>query len=213
MPRKKKQPDQPFYSQSLPSQWKRSYEKASQYAFDNIIKDAFYVAHGRIQYLLENYGKFNKQAEIIISIAEELANPANEDIPDNQKISPEFLHELKLLFVGLSPDALVRNLNSTITLADGAQRLALNDAGSTLRQLDICKSVLINILKYSKDTASKELVLAAIAQLKLEAGLPVEEIDAIMAEIKKEKEFKNLEDIRHEEYLLEGSRIDENREE
>lgn len=210
---KKKNPEESFYNTSLPSKWRESYHKASEYTFDSIIKDAFYVAHGRIQYLLENYGKFNKQAEIIISIAEELANPENEDIPANQKISQDFLHELKLLFVGLSPDALVRNLNSTITLADGAQRLALNDSGSTIRQLEICKTVLINILKYSKDTASKELVLSAIAQLKLEAGLPVEEIDAIMAEIKKEKEFKNLEDSKHDEYLLESSRIDESIEE
>lgn len=205
----RKNPNEPFYKHTLPNQWKESYEKATEYTFDNIIKDAFYVAHGRIQYLLKNYGKFNRQAEIIISIAEELANPENEDIPDNQKISQDFLHELKLLFLGLSPDALVRNLNSTITLADGAQRLALNDSGSTLRQLDICKSVLINILKYSKDTASKEMVLAAIAQLKLEAGLPVEEIDAIMAEIKKEKEVSELEESKQDEYLLEASKIDE----
>lgn len=209
----RKNPNEPYYKNTLPNQWKESYEKATEYTFDNIIKDSFYVAHGRIQYLLKNYGKFNKQAEIIISIAEELANPENVDIPDNQKISPDFLHELKLLFVGLSPDALVRNLNSTITLADGAQRLALNDSGSTLRQLDICKSVLINILKYSKDTASKEMVLAAIAQLKLEAGLPVEEIDAIMAEIKKEKEVSELEESKQDEYLLEASRTEENIEE
>lgn len=205
---KKKNPEQSFYKNSLPSKWKESYHKASEYTFDNIINDAFYVAHGRIQYLLENYGKFNRQAEIIVSVAEELANPENEDIPDNQKLSPEFVHELKLLLVGLSPDALVRHLNSTITLADGAQRLALNDSGSTIRQLEICKTVLINILKYSKDTASKELVLAAIAQLKLEAGLPVEELDYIMAKIKEEKEASEVSED-PENIVLEDSTIDE----
>jgi hypothetical protein len=186
--RPKKIPENSFYKNSLPSKWQASYLEAKKYTFDSIIEDAFYLAHGRIQYLLENYGKFNKEAQNIIDVAEALADPTNEDIPDNQRVSPEFIHELKLLLLNLSPDTLVRHLNSTIALADGAQRLALNDSGSIVRQLDICKVLLINILKYSEDTPTKELVLSAITQLKLEAGLPLEELQSLIKEVKGEKE-------------------------
>lgn len=183
-----KNPEQPFYRYSLPKKWQQSYVKASEYKFDQIIKDAFYVAHGRIQYLLENYGKFTKEAQNLLDVAEALSDPTNEDIPENQRISPEFIHELKLLLLGLSPDSLVKHLSSTITLADGAQRLALNDSGSIIKQLDICKNLLINILKYSTDIPTKELVLNAITQLKLEAGLPVEELESMLEKIKAEKQ-------------------------
>lgn len=177
---KHNEPDKSFYSESLPTKWRESYQKASEYSFSSIIKDAFYVSHGRIQFLLENYGKFSKEAQNLISIAEALANPENEDIPASQRISPEFLHELKLLLIGLTPDALVRNLNSTITLADGAQRLHLNSSGNIIRQLEICKNLLVTLLKYSEDIEVKKTVLATISQLKLEAGLPIEEMENLL---------------------------------
>lgn len=205
----KKNPDQPFYTNSLPTKWRQSYLKASQYTFDSIIKDAFYVAHGRIQFLLENYGKFNKEAQNLLDLAEALADPSNEDIPEAQRISPEFLHEVKLLLIGLTPDALVRNLNSTITLADGAQRLSLNDSGNVIRQLEICKTLLINILKYSTDTETKQLVLSTITQLKLEAGLPVEEIETILEQIKKKEESESSEQQETEVNLEEDLWTDE----
>lgn len=183
----RKNPNEPYYKNSLPSKWQQSYLKASQYTFDSIIQDSFYVAHGRIQFLLENYGKFSKQAQNLLDLAEALADPTNEDIPEAQRISSEFLHEVKLLLIGLTPDALVRNLNSTIALADGAQRLALNDSGSVIKQLEICKTLLINILKYSNDIETKQLVLSTITQLKLEAGLPIEELESILEQLKNEQ--------------------------
>lgn len=205
----RKNPNEPYYKNSLPTKWQQSYLKASQYTFDSIIQDAFYVAHGRIQFLLENYGKFNKQAQNLLDLAEALADPTNEDIPEAQRISPEFLHEVKLLLLGLTPDALVRNLNSTIALADGAQRLALNDSGSVVKQLEICKTLLINILKYSNDIETKQLVLSTITQLKLEAGLPIEELESILEQLKNEQTPESSE--QKEVNLEEDVWTDENR--
>lgn len=195
-PKPNNPPKDSFYKESLPSHWQTSFDKASEFPFDALVEEAFYIAHSRIQYLLQHSTKFSKQAQMLIDIAEAMSDPNNESIPEDQKLSPKFVYELKLILSGLSPDQLIRNFNATVALADGAQRLAVNGSGNVLRQLDICKSLLIQILKYSNDKPTKELVLSAIAQLKLEGGLPVSEFQTLIDRVMLETvDHKNIEQV------------------
>jgi hypothetical protein len=205
MSRRKKTPSEPFYGRSLPSKWRDSYERAQKYPFDAIIEDSFYACHGRIQYLLENNGRISREGRSLLEVAEALANPENE-IPAEQRLSEEFLKELQYWLSGLSPDALLRSLSQTLVLADGAQRLSLNHAGNSLRQLEICKALLVNILKHCSDRTARELVVGTIQQLKLEADLPVEDLESLLVAAKEEakEEIAKEEPIALENASLKG---------
>lgn len=184
--KRKSPPPEPFYQRSLHKKWRESYDRAQEYPFHDIMEDAFYMHHGRIQYLLENTGKISREGRSLLAVAEILADPDNETVPSEERLSEEFIQELKYWLAGLNPDSLLRTLNQTLTLADGAQRLSLNHAGNSLRQLEICKALIVNILKHCSDRTARELVVATIQQLKLEANLPLEDLEDLLIAAKEQ---------------------------
>ena len=178
------QDDKPFenslYGSRLTGKWRSAFSDAQNYDYETIIRESFYVAHGRVISQIEGAGKFRKEAKTLLQACEVLV--------EQEEISQEFVNELRLRLLGLDLDGMVRAFQGTLVLADGAMRLS--KMGDIRRQLDICKAFIVAILKNSQERMARELALSCIQQLKLDADLPLEELEALIHEVQEESDIE-----------------------
>jgi hypothetical protein len=164
--------DESLYGKRLTGKWRDAFTDAQNYDYETIIRESFYVAHGRVISQIEGAGKFGKEAKTLLQACEVLV--------EQGELTAEFVDELKLRLLGLDLDGMLRAFQGTLVLADGAMRLS--KMGDIRRQLDICKAFLVGVLKNSGDRVARELALSCIQQLKLDADLPIEQLQALINE-------------------------------
>jgi hypothetical protein len=169
--------DKSLYGKRLTGKWRDAFQDAQNYDFETIIRESFYVAHGRVISQIEGAGKFGKEAKTLLQACEVLV--------EQGELTAEFVDELKLRLLGLDLDGMLRAFQGTLVLADGAMRLS--KMGDIRRQLDICKAFLVGVLKNSGDRVARELALSCIQQLKLDADLPIEQLQALIDEAQTDK--------------------------
>ena len=187
MTQDEKSPENSLYGSRLTGKWRSAFSDAQNYDYETIIRESFYVAHGRVISQIEGAGKFDQEAKTLLQACEVLV--------EQEEISPDFVDELRLRLLGLDLEGMVRAFQGTLILADGAMRLS--KMGDIRRQLDICKAFIVAILKNSQERMARELALSCIQQLKLDAELPLEELEALINEVQEEgdieKESENQE--------------------
>ncbi|MBN3993870.1 MAG: hypothetical protein HWQ36_26150 [Nostoc sp. NMS2] len=164
--------EESLYGRKLTGKWRNAFTDAQNYDYETIIRESFYVAHGRVISQIEGAGKFGKEAKTLLQACEVLV--------EQGELTAEFVDELKLRLLGLDLDGMLRAFQGTLVLADGAMRLS--KMGDIRRQLDICKAFIVAVLKNSGDRVARELALSCIQQLKLDADLPIEQLQALIDE-------------------------------
>ncbi|MBW4478624.1 MAG: hypothetical protein KME54_17630 [Tolypothrix brevis GSE-NOS-MK-07-07A] len=184
-----------LYGKKLTGKWRDAFVDSQNYDYETIIRETFYVAHGRVISQIEGAGKFGKEAKTLLQACEVLV--------EQGELTAEFVDELKLRLLGLDLDGMLRAFQGTLVLADGAMRLS--KMGDVRRQLEICKAFIVAVLKNSGDRVARELALSCIQQLKLDADLPIEQLQALIDEAQ-EDETVSSEPISEEiqEDALEG---------
>jgi DNA-binding transcriptional MerR regulator len=165
-----------LYGKRLSGKWRDAFTDAQDHDFENIVRESFYVAHGRILSTLEGAGKFSKEGKTLLQACEILV--------EQGELTFEFVEELKLRLLGLDLNGMLAAFQGTLALADGAVRLS--KMGDVRRQLDICKAFIVAILQKSQDRMARELALACIQQLKLDADLPLEELEKLIHDAQEE---------------------------
>ena len=175
MPKKN---DGGLYGKRLSGKWRDAFTDAQDHDFENIVRESFYVAHGRILSQIEGAGKFSKEGKTLLQACEILV--------EQGELTFEFVEELKLRLLGLDLNGMLAAFQGTLALADGAVRLS--KMGDVRRQLDICKAFIVAVLKNSQDRMARELALACIQQLKLDADLPLEELEKLIHDAQEESD-------------------------
>jgi hypothetical protein len=186
-----------LYGKRLSGRWRDAFTDAQDHDFENIVRESFYVAHGRILSQIEGAGKFSKEGKTLLQACEILV--------EQGELTSEFVEELKLRLLGLDLNGMLAAFQGTLALADGAVRLS--KMGDVRRQLDICKAFIVAVLKNSQDRMARELALACIQQLKLDADLPLEELEKLIHDAQdaqeesddSEEESDSEEEVQHTE--------------
>jgi hypothetical protein len=186
-----------LYGKRLSGKWRDAFTDAQDHDFESIVCESFYVAHGRILSQIEGAGKFSKEGKTLLQACEILV--------EQGELSFEFVEELKLRLLGLDLQGMLQAFQGTLALADGAVRLS--KMGDVRRQLDICKAFIVAILQKSQDRMARELALACIQQLKLDADLPLEELEKLIHDAQEESDDNQEVQLRHteEDALIWGS--------
>ena len=167
-----------LYGKRLSGKWGDAFTDAQDHDFENIVRESFYVAHGRILSLIEGGGKFSREGKTLLQACEILV--------EQGELTSEFVEELKLRLLGLDLNGMLTAFQGTLALADGAVRLS--KMGDVRRQLDICKAFIVAVLKNSQDRMARELALACIQQLKLDADLPLGELEKLIHDAQEESD-------------------------
>jgi hypothetical protein len=173
-----------LYGKRLSGKWRDAFTDAEDHDFETIVRESFYVAHGRILSQIEGAGKFSKEGKTLLQACEILV--------EQGELTFEFVEELKLRLLGLDLTGMLAAFQGTLALADGAVRLS--KMGDVRRQLDICKAFIVAVLKNSQDRMARELALACIQQLKLDADLPLEELEKLIHDAQEENDDNQEED-------------------
>jgi len=163
-----------LYGKKLTGKWREAFAESQQFDYETIIRESFYVAHGRILSQIEGAGKFSKEAKTLLQACEVLV--------EQGELTQEFVEELKLRLLGLDLHGMLQAFQGTLALADGAIRFS--KLAGFRRQIEICKSFIVAVLKNSQDRVARELAIACIQQLKLDAELPLEDLEALIDEAK-----------------------------
>lgn len=171
-----------LYGQILSGNAATRYRKTLEHDPASILQDSFYLIHAKVMGVLENDVKFSKQAQIVLQACEILV--------DNGELEPEFYDELRLLLSRMDVEKLSRILNSTVNLANAS--VFLNRMGNLQKQLAIAMGFIRTVLRVTSDETVRELAIAAISEMKLDAGLPVEEIDELLQFLKETAEIKEI---------------------
>jgi len=173
-----------LYGKRLSGKWRDAFTDAQDYDFESIVRESFYAAHGRILSQIEGAGKFSKEGKTLLQACEILV--------EQGELTFEFVAELKLRLLGLDLNGMLAAFQGTLALADGAVRLS--KMGDVRRQLDICKAFIVAILQKSQDRMARELALACIQQLKLDADLPLEELEKLIHDAQEESDDQEEDD-------------------
>jgi hypothetical protein len=152
------------------------FQAVQEYEPGEILRDNFYLIQARVLGLIEGEGNFSKDAKTLLNACAILV--------ENEEISQDFVDELRSRLLGLDVEKMAKILNSTTSLANAA--VHLDKMGDVKRQLDIAKGFIVNILRSSQDQTARHLAIATISELKLEAGLPSDELDELLKVVTEE---------------------------
>jgi len=185
-----------LYSTVLSKKEKEQLEKAQDIGHGEILAETFYVTHAKLSNIIDGGGELRGQSKILFQACEILV--------EQGEITSEFAEDVRLRLMNLDPQQMNQLFVATIPLADAAVRLA--DVGNIRLQLSILQPLIIDILRISGEKVVKEMILSAIQQMKLDAGLPVEELERYL------EEAQEIEDARIEENNSEDEDEDEDEE-
>lgn len=172
-----------LYKTTLSDRDKEKLIHAENFSKGSILKENFYLAQSRIASLLAGEYQLKGQA-VQVGLALDV-------LVEQEQITLDFAEHVKLFLVNVDVERLTRLFTSTITLADAAERHA--DLGNVKMQLHICENTLVNVLRTSTEKNVKELIITAIQEMKLDAGLPLDLIEEYLAQAQAEEDKKKAE--------------------
>lgn len=146
-----------------------------------ILKENFYLVQARLLGLLGGEGKFSREARVLLSACDLLI--------EQEELSAEFVQELRLRLLNIDIERMTRIMNGTVGLAQSG--IFLDRMGDARKQLEIARRFIVNVLRNCNDRDARAMAISAISEMKLEAGLPVEEIEALLAEIEEDSTEEN----------------------
>jgi hypothetical protein len=155
-----------LYAKVLTGADKVRYEAVQEHHPAEILKDSFYLVHSRLLAFLENDIKFGKQDQLILDAAMVLAESGE---LDEDYIKARLIPALS----DMPLEKLAGIANSTISMANAA--VFLDRMGSLQAQNGLLMTFLRDVLR-GGDRHLRELAIMTLEQLKLETGLPTEEI-------------------------------------
>lgn len=147
-------------------------QKVREYSNGEILQSNFELLHAKLMGAVDGDVKIPLRFEKIYAIAEMMAEQEEFDGND--------LPELKERLSGMDLEAIARISVTASGLANAA-RACFND-GNIQAQNQILKGFVISILRQCTDMQARQMAVNAIAQLKLDAGLPSEELAALIGE-------------------------------
>lgn len=162
------------YARSLRGRWQEAYLRIKSEKPATIISDCFYIGHARILALIESEESHGRELGILMAACQVLV--------EQEQLSPDFVDEVRLRMHRLNTLEMLQQFQMTLGLAEGSDRLF--NGGNQSRQLEICKSLMLNIMRNSPCEIARGLVVATIQQLKLDAGLNSEELEQMIGAMK-----------------------------
>jgi len=159
-----------LYAKVLAGAAATRYAAVEGYDPAEILKSNFLLIQSRILGILEGDVKYSDQAQAVLGACNVLI--------EEGLVDEDFVDELKLKLVNLDTPRLSALMNSTVNLANSA--VFLDRMGDVQKQLSITTNFLRTALRVTSDRTVRELGLAAIQELKLEAGMPLETINQIL---------------------------------
>lgn len=155
-----------LYAKVLTGADKVRYETVQEHHPAEILKDSFYLVHSRLLAFLENDIKFGKQDQLILDAATVLAESGELDEDYIKARLVPALSDMPL-------EKMAGIANSTISMANAA--VFLDRMGNLQQQNSMLMNFLRDVLR-SGDRHLREQAIMTLEQLKLETGLPTEEI-------------------------------------
>jgi len=179
-----------LYSNVLTAGDRVRLDTVQEYTPSEILKGNFYLVQSKLLRVLEGdcKGLYGEEESLLLQAANILV--------EEGQISPEFVADLKLKLVNLDVLKIAQVMNSTVNLINAATHH--DRQGDTQKQLAIAINFLRTAVRVG-DRTIKELGLAAISELKAEAGLPVEQIEALLQSMQQQDELMLDESDRGEE--------------
>lgn len=149
-------------------------KKVREYTNGAILQSNFEMVQAKLLGVVEGDVRLTEKFNKLYGVAELMA--------EQGEFEPDDLYELKLRLAGVDLEKIARISATTAGLA--SQAVAQSDIGNIQAQNNILRSFVIDVLKLSSDTAMRSLAVQVISRLKLEAGLPVEELESLIGMIK-----------------------------
>lgn len=146
------------------------------YSNGAIIQSSFEMVNAKLLGVVDGDVRITQKYAKLYGVAEVMAESGEFDEED--------LRELKLRLAGVDLEKLTRISLSAASLANSA--IAHSELGDTAAQNNILRAFVVDVLRTSSELAVRSSAIATISRLKLEAGLPVEELEEIIDLIKEE---------------------------
>lgn len=173
-----------IYSRVLTGNAATRYRAVQEFHPSELVLDNFYLLQSKLLGLIENDVSFSRQDEILLQAATMLV--------EAEELTEDYLEcKLRPALLNMPVDRLAAIANSTANLAASAHHL--HRLGALEAQNQILMGFLRSALRSGTRT-TKEEGLRTIELLKLEGGLPVEEISAMftaIAQAEREAELKS----------------------
>lgn len=141
-----------------------------QYSQQQILQNSFELIHAKLLGVIEGDVRLAARYQKLYAIAEMMSEQGEFDWQD--------LPELKLRLAGMNIEALTRVSASTVPLANAARQLS--EEGNLRKQNNLLMNFLGQVLSGSKEIELRQTAIQYVERLKLEAGVPVQEIQAIL---------------------------------
>jgi hypothetical protein len=149
-------------------------QKVREYSNGEILQSNFEMLHAKLMGAVDGDVKIPKRFEKIYALAEMMADQEEFDIND--------LPELKEKLSGMDIEAIARISVTASGLASAAR--SCFDDGNIVAQNRILREFMVNVLRQSQDSMCRQMAVNAIARMKLDAGLPAEELQSLISDAK-----------------------------
>lgn len=147
---------------------------ARSYSNGAIIQSSFEMVTAKLMGAVEGDVRIPQKFAKLYGVAEVMAEQGEFDEDD--------LRDLKLRLSGVDLEKLARISLNAASLANSA--IAHSELGDVAAQNNILRAFVVDVLRHSADAAIRSSAIATISRLKLEAGLPVEELEEILTLVK-----------------------------
>lgn len=158
----------------------------------DILNENFYLVQSRMLGILEGEARYDRQSEKLLQACEILI--------ENGELDEDYVKELRLKLLNIDVGRMAQIFNSSVNLANAST--FLNRMGDIRKQLDLAKNFMIRVVRMTEDREIRELAIATISEMKLEAGLPVEELSEFLRLAQEADEAKQMvEEAEHYEAI------------
>lgn len=165
-----------LYSTALKGKDAENLKKVQEFENGAILQSNFEMIHAKLYSAISGEVRLSNAYAKIYAIAEMMV--------ESGEFSENDLLELKLRLANVNLDTIARVSVTASSLASAA--VAHDVQGNIGGQNQILREFVVEVLKNSTDVTTRGLAIQCISRLKLDAGLPVEELEALIHLVQEE---------------------------
>lgn len=159
-----------LYSRVLTGEDKRRLEEVSVIEPADLFEENYYWVQSRILAAIEGDINHDRQSRLVMDLCRELA--------EQGELSEAFVKRLGLKLAEMDLPQIAGIMNQSVGLIEASRRLSAE--GEARAQIRILRSFLIDTMKMSGEVPVRQRALQALTELKIEAGLPLEEMERVL---------------------------------
>jgi len=160
-----------FFATVVIASDRKHLKKLQEFSPSEIIKEGGELVYVRLMNIFAEKHRFKGQVNTLMEAARMME--------EQEQLTPEFVKKSEKLLTEPSIEKLAKIIRLTATLFNTAA--SLDKMENIKKQVDILKDFLVEVMKTSGDHNVRALGANAIQMLRLEAGLPIEEFDRLIA--------------------------------